>query len=74
MAEMQSKDLAFEEALHRLEEIVETLEEDPPALEEALDAYEEGVELARTCLQRLHAAELRVEELALDEEHLSADL
>lgn len=74
MAETQPKDLAFEEALGRLEEIVETLEEDPPALEEALAAYEEGVELAHACLKRLHAAELRVEELALDEERLSADL
>lgn len=61
-------DLRFEEALTRLEAIVERLEEEPPALEAALDAYEEGVELARACLTRLEAAELRVEELSLDTE------
>ncbi len=59
-------DLTFEETLARLEQIVETLEDEPPALDEALDAYEEGVTLARACLERLEAAELRVEELSID--------
>ncbi|GIV61695.1 MAG: hypothetical protein KatS3mg044_0561 [Rhodothermaceae bacterium] len=56
----------FEEALRRLEEIVALLERDEVGLEEALQVYEEGVHLARRCLQRLEAAELRVQTLRLD--------
>lgn len=59
-------DLTFEEALGRLEALVETLEDDDAGLEEALAAYEKGVVLARHCLDRLDAAELRVQELALE--------
>ncbi len=60
------EDLTFEQAVRRLEEIVEVLEQDPPDLEASLQLYEEGVLLARHCLQRLDAAELRVQELALE--------
>lgn len=60
-------DLTFEQALQRLEKIVTTLEDEPPELERALDAYEEGTTLARHCLDRLEAAELRIEELSLDD-------
>jgi exodeoxyribonuclease VII small subunit len=60
------EDLTFEQAVRRLEEIVEMLEQDPPDLETALRLYEEGVLLARRCLERLDAAELRVQELALE--------
>ena len=58
--------LRFEEALQRLESLVALLEADEASLEEALQAYEEGVHLARHCLARLHTAELRVQELALE--------
>ena len=60
-------DMTFEQALQRLEEIVESLEDETPELEQALDAYEEGTTLARLCLERLNAAELRIDELALDD-------
>ncbi len=59
-------DITFEAALQRLEALVQTLEEDSSGLEEALQAYAEGVSLARYCLERLNAAELRVQELALE--------
>ena len=59
-------DLTFEQAVQRLEALVETLEDEGTGLEEALQAYEEGVLLARYCLTRLDAAELRVQELALE--------
>ena len=61
------EEMTFEQALQRLEEIVESLEDETPELEEALSSYEEGTELARHCLKRLEKAELRVEELSLDE-------
>lgn len=60
------EDLTFEQALQRLEEIVESLEDETPDLATALDAYEEGTTLARHCLERLDAAELRITELSLD--------
>jgi exodeoxyribonuclease VII small subunit len=60
-------EMTFEQALQRLEEIVESLEDETPELERALDTYEEGTTLARMCLKRLDEAELRIDELALDE-------
>jgi exodeoxyribonuclease VII small subunit len=60
------EDLTFEQAIARLEAIVEQLDGDPIDLEAALEAYEEGVILARHCLERLSAAELRIQELALE--------
>lgn len=60
-------DLTFEQALNHLETIVESLENETPNLQQALDAYEEGTTLARLCLQRLEAAELRLDELSLDD-------
>lgn len=59
-------DLSFEQAMHRLESLVAALENGEGGLDEALAAYEEGVGLARYCLDRLAAAELRVQELSLE--------
>lgn len=58
--------MSFEAAVKRLEDIVAALEDDRLDLEQALNAYEEGVALARVCLSRLDAAELRIQELKLD--------
>jgi exodeoxyribonuclease VII small subunit len=60
-------DLTFEQALRRLEDIVDALEDETPELEEALSSYEEGTALARYCLERLEQAELRIDELSLDD-------
>jgi len=59
-------ELKFEQAFKRLEEIVAQLESNELPLEDALDVYEEGIGLARYCMDRLNAAELRVRELTLD--------
>jgi exodeoxyribonuclease VII small subunit len=56
-------ELAFEQALDRLEAIVDRLEGGELALEEALARFEEGVRLSRRLSQQLAAAELRVERL-----------
>lgn len=61
-------DLTFEQALERLESLVQQLEHDDAGLEDALTSYEEGVVLARYCMNRLQTAELRVQELGLEEE------
>lgn len=59
-------DLTFEQAIERLEQIVRTLESDGFKLEEALDAHAEGIALARFCMQRLDAAELKIQNLSLE--------
>jgi exodeoxyribonuclease VII small subunit len=60
-------ELTFEDALHQLERIVTDLEGEVPSLESALEAYEQGVTLARFCQGRLQNAELRIQELALED-------
>ncbi|MEQ1505780.1 MAG: exodeoxyribonuclease VII small subunit [Myxococcota bacterium] len=53
----------FEASLSELEKRVRRLEAGDLSLEEALTLFEEGVELARTCHERLEAAEQRVSKL-----------
>lgn len=65
-ADSSPNDRPFEDDLDRLEAIVDQLETDPPPLDDALDAYEEGVTLAQRCLDRLDAAEQRMQELDVD--------
>ena len=61
-------DRPFEDAIHRLEGLVEELEAGEVPLERSLELFEEGVGLSRECLQRLDAAERRIEILMRDEE------
>lgn len=58
-----AKEMKFEEALSRLEEIVELLEAGEKPLDESLKLFEEGVKLARLCAKRLDAAEKKIEKL-----------
>ena len=57
------KEIAFEAALRKLEQIVENLESGDLSLEEALKQYEEGVKMADLCTKRLTEAEKKVEVL-----------
>lgn len=57
----------FEDAIGRLETIVGSLEGGEAPLEESLQLFEEGVRLSRACMQRLEAAERRIEILLKDE-------
>ena len=59
----EPKEVPFEAALKRLEEIVENLENGDLSLEEALKSYEEGARMADICSKRLTEAEKRVEVL-----------
>lgn len=59
--------LSFEAALQRLEQIVRYLEADQLDLEASIQAYEEGIKLARHCMQQLRTAELRIQQLSLDD-------
>jgi len=55
------KEIKFEEALKRLEEIVAKLETGDMSLEESLAKYEEGIKLSKICSRQLEAAKSKVE-------------
>ncbi len=67
---MSKKEISFEEALKRLQEISEKLEGQEISLDESIKLYEEGIELAKKCYKLLSEAELKVTELKknLDDE------
>ena len=58
---MAKKGKTFEEQLGRLEETVQRLEQDELSLDEMLKLYAEGVELARSCRERLDEASARLQ-------------
>jgi exodeoxyribonuclease VII small subunit len=64
------KDIKFEDALQRLEQIVDQLETGELPLDESLTVFEEGVGLARRCAKYLEEAEKRIELLTKDESGL----
>ena len=59
----KEKEIDFETALKRLEDIVEKLETGDLSLEDSLKRYEEGVRMADTCSKKLGEAQKRVEVL-----------
>ena len=56
----EQKELNFEEAMARLEQIVRALEGGNVPLDESLTLYEEGVKLVKLCSTRLENAEKRI--------------
>ncbi len=63
-----NKELAFEEALARLEEIVRALDGGAAPLDESLALFEEGVRLVKLCSAKLDGAEQRVKILVRGED------
>lgn len=59
-------ELTFEQAMERLEVIVKNLEGDSCDLEDALSQHAEGIALARFCMNRLNAAEMKIQNLTLE--------
>ena len=57
------KNLTFEKALSRLEEIVANLESGEITLDDSVKAFQEGKELVSFCLQKLEQAEKKVQKL-----------
>jgi exodeoxyribonuclease VII small subunit len=58
--------LTFEEAYAQLEAAVIALQDGQMPLERALHYYEEGMKLAQYCNELLQKAELRVQQLSVD--------
>ena len=61
------KNITFEDAVKRLEEIVRMLEGGTAPLDESLTLFEEGVSLVKFCNEKLDGAEQKVKILQKDE-------
>jgi len=57
------QNLAFEEALKKLESIVQSMESQELPLEQMLARYEEGTRLAQLCQAKLAEAEVKVQQI-----------
>ena len=60
---VEAAQLSFEQALAELEKIVARMESGDLSLEQALAAHKRGLELARSCQQRLESAQQQVKVL-----------
>lgn len=54
------KELSFEEALKKLEEITSALESGRAELDKSLELFEEGIRLVKYCQAKLDGAEQKV--------------
>ena len=71
---MSKKELSFEKAMDRLEEIVASLENGECPLEESLKLFEEGVNLVKICNNKLETVEGSIKKLAnIDGEMVEKD-
>ena len=75
MAEKKTakKEITFEDALARLEQIVAQIEEGEVSLEESIEKYAEGIKLIKQCRGILDSAEKKIQILAkVDDGSLAA--
>ena len=71
---MAKKEIIFDEAMQRLEEIVDALESGEFPLEESLKIFEEGVKLVKLCNKKLETIEGSVKKLVnIDGEMIEED-
>jgi exodeoxyribonuclease VII small subunit len=62
------KNMKFEEAVNKLEEIVRALEDGNTPLDRALKLYENGIALVRFCNEKLDSAEQKINMLVSGED------
>ena len=65
MTEEELKNLSFEDALQKLENIVRELEGGRIKLDDAVAAYEQAVQLKQFCEQKLKTAQLKIEKIEI---------
>ena len=58
-----SKEVSFEEAMQRLNEITDVLERNDVNLDEAMKLFEEGLQLIKQCNTTLNSFQEKVNEL-----------
>lgn len=54
------KEIKFEDAMKRLEEIANELEKDDLTLDDSIEKFEEGMNLSKKCKQMLDSAEKKI--------------
>ena len=64
----QKKELTFEQAMMRIEQILQTLDDGQETLDESLALFEEGTGLVRFCNEKLHNAKLKIKEVVAKNE------
>lgn len=71
---MAEKQLKFQEAMKRLDEIVNQLNDQDLELETAMDLFEEGLKLSKQCSKQLEDFETKVNQLMEVQEETSDDI
>lgn len=66
MGSEKEKEMNFENAIARLEQIVRSLENGSAPLDESLSLFEEGVRLVKFCNEKLDTAENKIRLLTKD--------
>lgn len=61
------KNVSFEEAMNKLEQIVDRLEEGDVPLEEAIAFYKEGMELSKLCHDKLKSVEEQLTQIITED-------
>ena len=61
----EGRERSFEELQKELEEVVALLERGDVAVDDAIALFTRGEELHKACVERLEAAQVRIEELSL---------
>ncbi|MED4989235.1 exodeoxyribonuclease VII small subunit [Parageobacillus toebii] len=67
----EEKELTFEEAIAKLEEIVEKLEEGNVPLEQAISFFQEGMKLSKLCHDKLQHVEKQMEYILREDGQLA---
>lgn len=57
---MENKNISFEQAMSRLNEIIAQLESEQTSLEKSVELFQEGIELSKICNSKLSNIEDRV--------------
>ncbi|MBO4284900.1 MAG: exodeoxyribonuclease VII small subunit [Alphaproteobacteria bacterium] len=63
MKQEDLKNLTFETALQKLEQIVQSLEAGQIKLDDAVEAYEKAMAYKKFCEEKLNAASLKIEKI-----------
>ena len=58
------KEITFEAAMKRLEEIANIIQKNECSLDEAIGLYEEGLKLARYCSEKLNGFQERLQQIS----------
>ena len=64
---MSKKDINFEDAISKLNEIAEELESGNLSLDESMAKFEEGMKLSKSCKEMIDTAEKKITMLITDE-------